>query len=117
MSSDRRVAIRKYSSDNATQLPTLKPPPITRRNPANGKVTVEIRPNPDGGITVSGSAEDTARVLQNYFAGLGPGRRGTVTEIPTAPQAERDPIVTVNFNTCLRCKIRFNPEKNTYYNM
>jgi hypothetical protein len=117
MSPDRRLASRLHSTDIATQLPTLDPPPITRQNSANGNVTFNISPNPDGGITVSGSAADTARVLQHYLAGLAPGRRGTVTESPTAPKAERNSAVTVNFTTCLCCEKRFDAMKTTFWGM
>ena len=145
MSPDRRVAIREYTSYNATQLPLPGPhpytPPIRRRDPATGKVTFElpdpipytlpitrwnptndnvnfdISPNAEGGVTISGNAADTARVLQHYVAGLDPGRRGMVTEIPTAPTAERNPIVTVNFTTCLCCENRFDTKKTKVYSM
>ena len=117
MSPDKQVVFRTNPAYLATQLPTLNPPPITRRNPTNDKVTFDISPNSDGGITISGSAADTARVLQHYVAGLGPGRRGTVTAVPTAPKAKRDAIVTIDLTTCLWCEKRFDATKTIFYSM
>ena len=101
---------RNPSTNIAPVFPTRRPEQTARLIQNSDDISFHVELDSGPGFTVTGSAEDYARV----FRCIAPD---TVLQAPAAPKAERSLTAPVNTTRCLECDKEFRIEGSTYYSM